>query len=382
MDITNNLINLISNDTTKMKSLQDANEKLHINNSLNKIIFVYSKPKVGSTSLVTSLRIFASKYYNIIHIHDDQMLKVLGNIENITVNEIILYNKIIGKDVYVIDIYRSPIERKISTFFEKIDTYHFNADISKLADYSIDCIIERFNKIFPHIGIGDNFLDIYNIEKPNIFPHSKKYIYIEQNGIKYIKLRLKDVDLWENILYNELKIKLKIIPDYETNNKPVKIIYNLFKRNYKLPLNHFEHIQNCVYLNYYYSPQEIEEYLNIWNNKIIDHCIPFTTDEYKLYDYICSQNNNYSRVIHLKHYLDEGCLCKACQIKRNRIVFKLMNGQPITERIFHEEAKNELIENRLKNFNKAIFLSKKRFIQNKNQNQNKMPNMKHIANIR
>ena len=85
------------NEPFKLKCLQEANAALHINDSLKKIIFVYSKPKVGSTSLVTSLRIFASTIFNIIHIHDEEMLKVLGNIHHITVNEIILYNKMIGK---------------------------------------------------------------------------------------------------------------------------------------------------------------------------------------------------------------------------------------------------------------------------------------------
>ena len=54
------------------------------------------------------------------------MLHVLGNVKGITVNEIIQYNKYLGKDVYVIDVYRSPIERKISAFFEKVGAYHFN----------------------------------------------------------------------------------------------------------------------------------------------------------------------------------------------------------------------------------------------------------------
>ena len=34
--------------------------------------------------------------------------------------------KLLGKNVYVIDVYRSPIECKISTFFEKVGVYHFN----------------------------------------------------------------------------------------------------------------------------------------------------------------------------------------------------------------------------------------------------------------
>lgn len=377
-----NMLDSIVNNPLKMKCLCDANNSLHINNSLKKIIFVYSKPKVGSTSLVTSLRIFASNVFNIVHIHDDEMLKVLGNIHDITVNEIILYNKIIGKQVYVIDVYRSPIERKISTFFEKMNTYHYTVEIEQLEKYKIEHIIERFNKIFPYIGNGDNFLDLYDIEPPLLFPYDKKYISIKENDINYIKLRLKDSHLWETILQDELKIKIKIIRDYETVSKPINTIYAKFKKYYKIPINHLEYIKNCSYLNYYYSPDEKIQYLNDWYNKTSSNTVSFTPDEFKLYEYICRTNNNHTTFVQLNHYLDEGCICKACQIKRNDIAKKIMKGERRVDRIFHEEAKSELIENRLNVFSKIInTLSKKQNIQQKKIN-NRVTTIKNIVDLR
>ena len=187
--------------TEKIQLLEHVNDILHITRSrLNKIIFVYSKPKVGSTSLVTSIRMFASHLFMVIHIHDEEMLQVLGNIKNITINDIISYNQSIGKEVYVIDVYRSPIERKISTFFEKIDSYHFNNVCSEINKYNMGRVISRFNKIFPYIGLGDHFLDTYNIPIPEIFDHDAKYLLVEHQGIRYIKLRLKDSGIWDTIL--------------------------------------------------------------------------------------------------------------------------------------------------------------------------------------
>lgn len=105
----------------KIKKLTETNKILNINkHKNNKLVFVYSAPKVGSTSIVSSLRLFGIDRINIIHIHDEEMLKVLANITDITVNEIILFNKYLGKDVYVINVYRSPIERKISAFLKKL----------------------------------------------------------------------------------------------------------------------------------------------------------------------------------------------------------------------------------------------------------------------
>ena len=68
-------------------------------------IFVYTPPKVGSTTLVSSLRISLGRNYNVIHIHDDTMLSVLTGINDITIDEIIHFLSRRGKNVYIIDVY-------------------------------------------------------------------------------------------------------------------------------------------------------------------------------------------------------------------------------------------------------------------------------------
>ena len=83
-------------------------------------VFIYTPPKVGSTTLVSSLRISLGNHFNVIHIHDDIMLSVLTGVNNVTVNEIINYIAQKGNNVYVIDIYRTQIERKMSEYFEKL----------------------------------------------------------------------------------------------------------------------------------------------------------------------------------------------------------------------------------------------------------------------
>jgi len=114
-----------------LELLKNTNKKLNICDDLSvdknkNIIFVYCPPKVGSTTLVSSIRMSAFNKFTVLHIHDELMLKVLCNIDNVKVIDIIKYNKDLGKNVYVFDIYRSPIEQKISQYFEKLSTYHFN----------------------------------------------------------------------------------------------------------------------------------------------------------------------------------------------------------------------------------------------------------------
>ena len=166
----------------KLNLLNQINDRLNINKNANKkLIFVYTPPKVGSTSVVSSLRLFGSAMFNIIHIHDEEMLRVLSNISGVTVNEIIQFNKYLGRDVYVIDVYRSPVERKISAYFEKVGVYHFNTTDENVNTYNVDKVINRFNKIFPYIANGDHFMDVYNIPLPSTFNFVNKYhlLYME-----------------------------------------------------------------------------------------------------------------------------------------------------------------------------------------------------------
>jgi hypothetical protein len=344
-------------DKEKLDSLIKANETLRLDKSTNqKVVFVYSAPKVGSTSIVTSLRIFADDILDVIHIHDEDMLQVLGSVKGITVNEIIHYNKYLGKDVFVIDVYRSPIERKISAFFEKVGVYHFNNTDENVNTYNIQKVIKRFNKIFPYIGVGDHFMDKYQIPVPAKFDYNKKCLLLECGGIKYVKLRLKDSKIWNVILSQIFKINMVIVKDYESSNKQIGELYGKFKSNYKIPKNLLEQILQCKYLNYYYSEEEINDYRNEWTNKSCDPFEPYTLDQYKMYEELTIENSHID-YIQYDHYMDEGCKCKACKLKRNDIALKLLRGLPVTEKIVHIEAKSELIAKRIaqaKNYNKIV----------------------------
>lgn len=327
----------------KLKLLEDANQKMHITSSApNKIIFIYTAPKVGSTSLVTSLRLFAIDKYTIIHLHDEEMMRVITGISGITVEEIILYNKFIGKDVYVIDVYRSPIERKISAFFEKIGCYHFNNFDEKVNNYHLNRVIDRFNHLFPHLAVGDHFVDKYNIRIPDRFDYENKYLLIEQNGVTYIKLRLKDSHIWSTILSKLLKVQIFIVKDYESEKKTIKDLYLRFKQNYKIPKNLLDSVMNCKYFNMFYSPEERNDYYNMWNLKSTSHVIPYTQQEYKLYEQITMENCHLD-FIQRNHYMDEGCRCLACNSKRKEIAQKVVKGLHVSETIHHVNTKKELI---------------------------------------
>jgi len=305
--------------------------------STNNYIFIYTPPKVGSTTLVTSLRVSLNKSYNIIHIHDEIMLNVLTGINNVKIMDIIKFLSNNGKNVYVIDVYRTPIERKISEFFEKISSYHFNNTIENINNYDINRIVNRFNKLFPYLENGDHYFEKYEITEPIYFDFKNKYTIQELNNIKYIKLRLCDSSMWNVILSNIFKIDVVIIKDYITENKSIVIgeLYKKFKNYYKIPKNLFEIIKKDKYLNIYYNEIERKEYLNLWEEKLTEDVLFYTENEYNFYIQLCLENQ-YINDIDYNHYIDNGCFCNLCTKKRKQIYLNAKNGEKITDKIIHE----------------------------------------------
>ena len=320
-------------------------------------VFIYTPPKVGSTTLVSSLRISLGNSFNIIHIHDDIMLNVLTGINNVTVNEIINYISKKGNNVYIIDVYRSPIERKMSEFFEKISPYHFNNSEENINKYSINRVFERFNKLFPHLAIGEHYFDKYNIESPVPFNFETKYTIQEINNIKYIKLRLYDSKIWGEILSTIFQREIILINDYQTTDKIIAKLYKKFKSEYKIPLNYFELIKNCKYFIFYFSEEERNQYLQNWEKKIIDNFIPYTNEEYKFYVNLYLENQ-YINDIQIEHYIDNGCLCIACTKARQEIIIKAKNGETSFDKIIHQESVNKNIINKINKINSYKSISK------------------------
>jgi hypothetical protein len=325
-----------------MERIKEAVDKIFLYDAQN-YIFIYTPPKVGSTTLVTSLRVSLGKSYNIIHIHDDIMLTVVTGFNDVTVNDIISFLANKGKNIFVIDVYRTPIERKMSEFIEKISPYHFNNTEHNISHYSIKRITDRFNKLFPHLAVGEHYFDKYNIAEPIPFDFDKKYTVQVINNVKYVKLRLCDSKIWCELLSNILNSDIVLINDYQTETKQIGHLYQRFKNEYRLPSNYFDLIKECKYLNFYYSEDERNKYFNEWQNKLSDNCSPYTESEYDFY-VILYLENQYINDIQTEHYIDNGCYCNLCKSKRREIFFKAKRGERITEKITHVELVNENVQ--------------------------------------
>jgi hypothetical protein len=175
----------------RLEYIKEFNDSIFNNDVIknkNVLVFIYTPPKVGSTTLVTSFRMSCARKVNVLHIHDETMLSVITGIknnDNITVNELINYNALIGKNVVVIDVYRNPLERKISEYFELLTCYHFNTSENNLSNYKLELLIKRFNSLFPFLGSSDYFFEKYDIDVPDNFDFDNKFDHLV---LRYLEL--------------------------------------------------------------------------------------------------------------------------------------------------------------------------------------------------
>ena len=338
MDIHQNS-NTLGLDVNRFELLKNVNIKIGLSDAkIKNIVFVYTPPKVGSTTLVSSIRLSASYKFSVVHVHDEEMLYVLNGITDITINEIIKYNKYIGRNVYVIDVYREPLERKMSEFFDKLASFHFNNTADKVNKYNVNRLIARFNNIFTHIANGDHYFDkMTEVFKPEMFDFEQKYLFQKVFDISYIKLRLRDSAQWGKILSSLLGCEITIINDYETDKSALKELYHGFKTAYKIPSNYIMQIENCQYFKYYLSHDEQTAYISKLRAKSVAPVIGYSLSEYNIYMNICLENQ-WNTIIDTNHYLDEGCTCRACSKQRRHIVVKARRGEPPKERLTHNLA--------------------------------------------
>jgi hypothetical protein len=241
----------------------------------------------------------------------------------------------------------------MSEFFEKISQYHFNNTEENINNYNMNRVVDRFNKIFPHIENGDHYYEKYNIRTPMCFDFENKYTLQEIDKVKYIKLRLCDINEWSKILSSIFQTDIIMIEDYATENKTIGNLYKRFKNEYKLPVNFLDEMKQNKYLNLYYSSEEIKHYFNRWESKLTDHVVPYTVPEYNFYLNLCLENQ-YIPDTQIDHYIDNGCICKLCSLKRREIFFRIKKGEKNIEKIIHEEVVLNEKQQKMSILNKKI----------------------------
>lgn len=226
--------------------------------------FVYCGGKCGSKTLYHTLE-------KSLHVHSNINFQkiVLHGEKEISIFDIINYNRINKKQIYIIDSYRTPIERKISSFFENIRNH-----LPNYKELSIESIIDYFNakllvRLEEYHSIDEAF-KYFRVEPFSKFDFEKKYIAENYENITFIKIRFQEINEWEDILSKIFNRPIIMINRNLTQTKEIFNLYTEFKKLYKVPKSYIHNqLANDAQFKIYNSQKEQYEYINKWLLKSI-----------------------------------------------------------------------------------------------------------------
>ena len=219
-------------------------------------IFICCSGKSGSTTLYTT---FINNGYKSIHCHGNENFKnnsLIYKHFKLDLHELIELNSKKYERIYIIDSYRTPIERKISSFFENLEK------LEKLENLLDKSIIDIEN----YAAIND-VLNYYNLDYFNTFDFDKKYNIKHYKNITFIKLRFEDINEWSTILSEIFNKPIIIHKDNLTINKKYYNIYNIIKQKYIIPDYLLTLIENDREFKIYNTPAKQKEYLDYWKSR-------------------------------------------------------------------------------------------------------------------
>jgi hypothetical protein len=239
------------------------------NNELNELdVIVYCGGKCGTSTLLNTFLNNGLKSYSV---HNNKYFEYVCNITkqdvDKTIYDVIDFNLKQNKKLYIIDSYRTPIERKMSALFQNIDLHIYNYkqksidNIISLFNNQLLCNIEEYHPI-------DEVMLHYGLDIFTDFDFENKYSIQEKDNLVFIKIRFNDINEWSEILTKIFNKKIEIYSNNLTETKDIYNLYKEFKEKYSLPENYLNnYIVNDSKFNMYNNEDEKTKYINYWKNK-------------------------------------------------------------------------------------------------------------------
>lgn len=185
--------------------------------------------------------------------------------------------------VYIFNVYRDIIERKISSFFQNFE-FHMKMNKNEIlkkfeTDKNIDYILERFYNLVYLLEEYESYeqwehLD-FNIYQDSTFDKTNGFLVYQKENLIFVLLSFSKIKMWKKILDTQLnnkkftKLQLK-----HANNSKKKWYHEIYKVfNKKVNISHstldkiFEKHRKRI--DFFMTEKEVENMKKKWyrNNK-------------------------------------------------------------------------------------------------------------------
>lgn len=174
-----------------------------------------------------------------------------------------------NKKLIIIDAYRTPIERKISSFF-----HNGERKIPNFLSMTTEEQIDLFNNDYlyrieeQHI-INQIYLRL-NIPQIVSYDFKREYLYQRYKNIVIVKLHYNDIKNWGKRLTDIFRMPIKIVNDNVSKDKPYYENYKDFLNKYKVPKHYIEHkLVKDIEFKKFQTPEQQNTYITRWLEKSI-----------------------------------------------------------------------------------------------------------------
>lgn len=198
-------------------------------------VYVFCSGKSGSTSLYEALK----DRFEAIHVHSDfEFRETHSNSGYSSVFELVEESMGKYEQVYFIDAYRMPVERRISSYFQHTTLEACNYNNCITAEKQLDAELaftETYSSIaevFAHFGLS-NF---------STFDWDRGYNIRHYRNMVFIKLRFADIHLWSQQLSSIFGQPIEMVNSNLSKEKASAELYETIKGRYKIPDKVLEYI--------------------------------------------------------------------------------------------------------------------------------------------
>ena len=225
--------------------------------------------KCGSTTLKNT---FIRNGYKCIKAHNEQCFKRQFKYDGL----IDLINRSSSnKKLYLIDSYRTPIERKISSFFENISVYVPNY-VNKSCGELIDIFNNKYLNNLEEDHSINPIIKKYGLDPFDTFDFKKKYVIKKKGNLVFIKILFSDIKQWGEILSKIFNKKIVLHNGNLSKHKVYNPIYNQFKKYYKIKKSYINNIlKNDKEFRIFNTKKQQELYINKHLNSVKNYDFNF-----------------------------------------------------------------------------------------------------------
>ncbi|WP_277053985.1 putative capsular polysaccharide synthesis family protein [Pseudoalteromonas marina] len=172
------------------------------------------------------------------------------------------------KRIKIISLYREPVSRNISAFFEQyqyvlnnhIDTYSTEELVSAFWKYTNhDAPLKWFDNELKNVfGI-----DIHDYE----FDKGSGYLLVKKGNVDLLLLTMEKMDENSAIIGDFVGIEnFKLAKTNRAEKKVYSEQYNHFKKNILIPKDYLNKFYNDPVINFFYSTDDLKKYSNKWRH--------------------------------------------------------------------------------------------------------------------